>query len=110
MRFLLSIVLICTCCIQTALAISPDTFSVQGPALAHRLTFHEIEEGKLLVSVTDKAEKPLMGLTKADFNIIKGPRTAEVVDVQPLATSKEVGLNIVLVVDNSASMRKRKAI
>ena len=27
-----------------------------------------------------------------------------------MATSKEVGLNIVLVVDNSASMRKRKAI
>jgi outer membrane protein OmpA-like peptidoglycan-associated protein/Mg-chelatase subunit ChlD len=89
---------------------SAETFTVDGPASAHRLTFQEIEAGKLLISVTDAGDNPLMGLTTKDFTIRGGVRTAKIVSVDPLATSKDVGLNIVLVVDNSASMRERKAV
>ena len=98
------------CLLQTVWADHHETFTVKGPADAQRLSFQEIEDGKLLVSVTDKAQKPIMGLMIKDFNIMKGNKTAKVIDVEPLATSKDVGLNIVVVVDNSKSMRVRKAI
>jgi len=109
-KIILMTLMLLTCLIQIAWADEPEAFTVQGPASAQRLTFQPIEEGKLLVSVTDKDEKPLMGLTVSDFSILKGQKTAKVVTVEPLATSKDVGLNIVLVVDNSASMRDRKAV
>ncbi len=96
--------------VQPVLADQPDVLSVQGPANANHLTFQEIEAGKLLVSVTDKDEKPIMDLTEADFSISKGTKGAKVTKVAPLATSKDVGLNVVLVVDNSSSMRDRKAV
>lgn len=96
--------------IPSAWATSAETFTVEGPTNAHRLTFQEIEAGKLLVSVTDAGGHPLMGLTPDDFAIRRGTRTAKIVSVDPLATSKDVGLNMVLVVDNSSSMRERKAV
>ncbi|MGD9249500.1 MAG: OmpA family protein [Desulfobacteraceae bacterium] len=88
----------------------PDIFSVKGPDNAQRLSFQQIEEGKMLVSVTDQQDRPIKGLTIEDFTILKGARKTKVVSVEPLETSKDVGLNIVLVVDNSASMRDRKAV
>jgi len=100
--------LILSCSFQSAMA--AGDISVQGPPLAHRLNFTEIENEKLLVSVVDANDEPLLGLTKDDFKIVKENRTAKVVDVMPLETSEEVGLNVVLVVDNSASMKQRKAI
>jgi len=106
----LATLLLITCVIQSAWAAPEKNISIEGPANTHRLVYQEIEEGKLLVSVTDKDEKPLMGLTPADFNIREGQRTAKIVSVESLATSKDVGLNIVLVVDNSVSMRDRKAV
>ncbi len=98
------------CLLQTVWADDQSTFTVKGPANAQNLSFQEIEEGKLLVSVTDNEQKPIMGLMPKDFSIVKGIKTAKVVNVEPLVTSKDIGLNIVLVVDNSASMRDRKAI
>ncbi len=88
----------------------PELFSVKGPANTRNLSFQEVEDGKMLVSVTDQEEKPIMGLTVEDFSILKGTRKAKIVSVEPLETSKDVGLNIVLVVDNSVSMRDRKAV
>ena len=88
----------------------PEPLMVQGPAIAQRLTFQQIEEGKLLVSVTDGQDNPIKGLSANDFAIHQGIKSAKVTLVEPLATSKDVGLNIVLVVDNSISMRDRKAI
>ena len=38
--------------IGAAWADQPEAFSVQGPANTHQLTYQEIEEGKLLISVT----------------------------------------------------------
>lgn len=87
-----------------------EVLSVNGPERTHHLSYQEIEEGKLLISVTDSEEKPILGLTQESFQISKGQRSAKIVAVDPLATSKDVGLNIVLVVDNSASMRERKAV
>ncbi len=109
-KHILMTMLLFTAFIHLAWADQPEAFSVQGPANTQQLTYQEIEDGKMLISVTDKDEKPIMGLTLKDFSILRGLRTAKIVNVEPLATSKDVGLNIVLVVDNSLSMRDRKAV
>jgi len=95
---------------QQAWCAEPEPLTVQGPAMAEHLTFQQMEEGKLLVSMADKQGNPVMGLGIDDFQIRQGIKSAKVTQVEPLAINKDIGLNIVLVVDNSASMRTRKAI
>jgi len=92
------------------MAQDPAPLLVKGPEKAATLTYQTMETGKLLVSVTDADEEPLMGLTTADFSIRQGIKTAKIISVESLATDKEVPLNIVMVVDNSQSMAHRKAI
>jgi outer membrane protein OmpA-like peptidoglycan-associated protein/Mg-chelatase subunit ChlD len=91
-------------------AAETQELQVAGPPDSAHLTYQALEDGKLLVSVTDAQEKPLLGLTRDSFTIRRGLKSAKILSVEPLETSKEVALNIVLVVDNSASMRTRKAI
>ena len=87
-----------------------EELQVAGPENASKLTFQVFEENHLLVSVLDAEENPILGLMLKDFIIKKGPKTAKILSVEPLGESKQVGLNIVLVVDNSYSMQERKAI
>jgi outer membrane protein OmpA-like peptidoglycan-associated protein len=95
---------------QAAGSAQTEPLVVQGPAGARQLTFQAVEAGQVLVSVTDGQDNPIMGLSTEDFSIHQGIKSAKVTRVEPLATSKDVALNIVLVVDNSISMRDRKAI
>lgn len=69
-----------------------------------------IGDDKVLLSVADAGRKPLFGLGTGDFAITRSGRTAKVVAVQPLAESLDVPRNIVLVLDNSDSMRQRHAV
>jgi outer membrane protein OmpA-like peptidoglycan-associated protein len=87
-----------------------EPLNVQGPAEAGKLTFQQIEPGKLLVSVVDADENPIMGLEPEDFTIHEKQKTAKILQVEPLATNEDVGLNMVLIVDNSLSMSNRKAV
>jgi outer membrane protein OmpA-like peptidoglycan-associated protein len=87
-----------------------QTLEIQGPAATGKITYQQIEPGKVLVSVVDAEENPIMGLTAKDFTIRENQKTAKILQVEPLATSKDVGLNMVLVVDNSKSMKDRKAV
>lgn len=87
-----------------------ETLQVQGPAETGKLTFQPIEPGKLLISVVDADENPIMGLTPEDFSIRENQKTAKILQVEPLATNEDVGLNLVLIVDNSLSMSNRKAV
>jgi outer membrane protein OmpA-like peptidoglycan-associated protein len=87
-----------------------EELQVSGPENTSKLTFQAFEENKLLVSVLDAEKAPVLGLLPKDFTIKKGPKTAKILSVEPLETSKKVGLNIVLVMDNSFSMAERKAI
>lgn len=87
-----------------------DELQVIGPKNTSKLTFQAFEENKLLVSVLDIEKNPILGLLPKDFTIKKGLKTAKILSVDPLETSKQVGLNVVLVVDNSSSMRQRNAI
>jgi outer membrane protein OmpA-like peptidoglycan-associated protein len=87
-----------------------DILEVQTPDLDARVRFQELDEGKLLVSVFDAQENPIRGLGAEDFLVQRGIKRARILSVEPLETSKEVPLNIVLVVDNSFSMRQREAV
>jgi outer membrane protein OmpA-like peptidoglycan-associated protein len=69
-----------------------------------------INDGKVLISVSDASNNPMFGLTSNDFVVTEGGRTAKITSVQPIEESLEVPRNIVLVLDNSYSMRERYAI
>lgn len=95
---------------QSSWANEEPKLMVQVPAQENLLTFQHMLESKLLISVTDTEKNPIKGLKEQDFNIVKGPKTAQILKVDPLITSKDVGLNIVMVVDNSTSMEQRNAV
>jgi outer membrane protein OmpA-like peptidoglycan-associated protein len=63
-----------------------------------------------IVSVLDPAGEPVRGLSPQDFTVASGIRKGRVVNLEPLATSKAVPLNLVLVIDNSFSMSEREAV
>ena len=69
-----------------------------------------IDDGKMLISVSDAANNPVLDLTTGDFVITGQGKTAKIVSVQPIEKTLEVPRNIVLVLDNSYSMRERYAI
>jgi outer membrane protein OmpA-like peptidoglycan-associated protein len=69
-----------------------------------------IGDDKVLLSVTDAARNPLFGFGASDFAVTQGGRSARIVSVQPIAESLEVPRHIVLVLDNSDSMRQRNAV
>lgn len=74
------------------------------------LTYQVVDDSKLLVSVLDEEGNPIRGLTATDFNIGSGIQKAEILSATPLETTEAVALNVVLVVDNSFSMRERRAV
>ncbi len=69
-----------------------------------------IAEGKALVSVEDASKQPLLGLGIEDFTVREGSKSGRVVSVQSIAETKDVPVNIVMVLDNSYSMYERNAI
>lgn len=74
------------------------------------LKHQEISENILLVSVKDAQNNPIKGLKPEDFVVKSGKRKSRIQSVEALETSESVPLNIVLVVDNSFSMKERNAI
>lgn len=87
-----------------------DDLQVSGPDNAARVDFQVLEQNKVLVSALDAEGNPIQNLTAKDFVIKKGLKKAEIVDIQSLETSRDIGLNMVLAVDNSFSMKERNAI
>ena len=75
-----------------------------------KITFQTFGEDKLLTSVLDAEDNPIRGLKEKDFVVQSGIKKAKILSVEPLEISKEVPLNIVLVVDNSYSMEERQAV
>jgi len=87
-----------------------EKLEVQALRQKAKLTVQPIEEGKVLVSVLDKDGEAILGLKKEDFSIKQGIKTAQIISVEDVQEQRNVGLNIVLVVDNSYSMEQRKAV
>jgi hypothetical protein len=87
-----------------------ENLQVLIPDLEATITFQTFGEGKILASVLDAEDNPIRGLEAEDFIVQSGIKKAKILSVEPLETSKELPLNIVLVVDNSFSMRERQAV
>ena len=87
-----------------------DTLEVQALRPQAKLNVQALEPGKLLVSVQDKDGEAILGLKKEDFSIKQGIKTAKILSVEDVQEQRNIGLNIVLVVDNSYSMEQRKAV
>lgn len=83
---------------------------VSIPGHKAKVTFQEIDENKILVSAIGAEDTPVKGLVSDDFRIQKGGIKANITAVEILETKKDVGLNYVMVVDNSYSMKERKAV
>ena len=75
-----------------------------------QLSYKTLEDGKVLVSIKDAQGKPIRGLTAEDFTVGSGIRKAEIISAESLESIKEIPLNIVLVLDNSFSMKERQAV
>ncbi len=69
-----------------------------------------IKEGRALVSVDDAAKQPLLGLGADDFTVSKGDLKGKVVSVMSVAETKDVPVNIVMVLDNSFSMEESDSV
>ncbi|MGD9098607.1 MAG: VWA domain-containing protein, partial [Desulfobacterales bacterium] len=87
-----------------------ETLEVAAPAGAVEFSFQQLETNKLLISAADAEGNPLRNLTIEDFIVKRAGKQAQILAAEPLETSKDVSLNIVMVVDNSASMRRRRAV
>jgi outer membrane protein OmpA-like peptidoglycan-associated protein/Mg-chelatase subunit ChlD len=92
----------------SCLAVEPIEVIIPGHKA--KLTHQMINETSLLVSVKDAQNNPIKGLKPEDFIVKSGNREARIKSVESLESSEFVPLNIVLVVDNSYSMKQRHAI
>lgn len=107
------ITLIGAMCIALSLAsgaIADEALKLTGPESVSQLEFRELENNKLLISAYDHDGNPVLNLTKDDFTVSRAGKMARILSLDPLALSQEVSLNIVMVVDNSFSMKMRNAI
>ena len=87
-----------------------ELLEVITPGHKAKLTHQIINENSLLVSVKDNQNNPVKGLKPEDFVIKSGKKEAQILSIEALETSESVPLNIVLVVDNSYSMKERRAV
>jgi len=90
--------------------LAAEEFQVQIPGRTVNLTYQVIDDNQLLVAAKDAENNPIKGLNVEDFVIQRGIKKVKIQSVESLETSKLVPLNIVLVIDNSYSMKERRAI
>jgi outer membrane protein OmpA-like peptidoglycan-associated protein len=96
--------------ILVSVSLADEVVKLTGPDSVAQLDFKELENDKLLISAYDHEGKPVLDLTKDDFLVTRNGKIAQILSLEPLATSEEVSLNIVMVVDNSYSMKMRNAV
>lgn len=106
----LMILTVCSLFSVVCLAGVEGELQVAIPGHDAKITFQEIDENSILVSATDSENDPVKGLTKDNFVLKKGTKKAIITSTEVLKTRKNVGINYVLVLDNSLSMKQRKAI
>jgi outer membrane protein OmpA-like peptidoglycan-associated protein len=109
-KFRLSSLMLLLFAFNSTNGIAAEDIMVVVPDQKAALSYQVVDEGKLLVSVLDDAEEPVRGLTGADFRVGSGFQKADIISAAPLETTEAVALNIVFVVDNSFSMRERRAV
>ncbi len=87
-----------------------EAIQVTGPENADKISIHSVKEGKVVVSVLDAEANPIMDLKETDFSVITGDRQGKILSVSSFDVTERVPMNYVLVIDNSVSMKHRKAV
>jgi outer membrane protein OmpA-like peptidoglycan-associated protein len=87
-----------------------EVLQVSTPNTPSKISYQVMRDDMLVVSVIDEQDNPIRGLGPQDFVVRKGTKTATIVSAEPLETVAELGLNIILVLDNSSSMQQRRAV
>jgi outer membrane protein OmpA-like peptidoglycan-associated protein len=91
--------------------VASEDMSVQTPRFQSHIT---IESGptpqQVVASALDPAGEPIRDLQPHDFILTRGIHKTRVVAAQPLPAAQTPPINLVLVIDNSFSMRERAAI
>jgi outer membrane protein OmpA-like peptidoglycan-associated protein/Mg-chelatase subunit ChlD len=104
------IIMMCVALTIVSGAIADESLKLTGPESVAQLDFKELENNKLLISAYDRDGIPVLNLTKDEFTLSRDGKMARILSLESLATSQEVSLNIIMVVDNSYSMKMRNAI
>jgi len=110
MKKKISFLLVAISLLAAGHCLAAEPIEVLTPGLTGKIIFQVIDDNNLLVSVKDAKNNVLRGLKAEDFLVRSANRKARILSVEPLEGSEFVPLNIVLVVDNSASMKERQAI
>ncbi len=109
--FSILVAIACLVWANTGQAFTPEgELRVQIPDRDGKITFQPIDETKVLVSALDNEDNPIQNLTAQDFQLIKGNIPANIISAEVLKTRLDVPISYVLMVDNSFSMKERKAI
>jgi len=87
-----------------------ETLQVKTPGIEAGIAHQVLDNNMIVVSVTDDQGNPITGLGADDFVVESGESTASILSVEGFQSSEEVGLNLFLVLDNSASMKQRNAV
>ncbi|MFQ5772662.1 MAG: VWA domain-containing protein, partial [bacterium] len=93
-----------------ATCLAAEEIQVLVPGHKAKITHQVIDEKNLLISVSDDKDNPIRGLKPEDFVIQSGIKKAKILSAESVKTSQSVSLNIVLIVDNSFSMKERRAV
>ena len=75
-----------------------------------QLSYNVIEAGKVMVSIMDAQGEPIRGLKPEDFLVGRGIQKATILSAESFESVKDIPLNMVLVIDNSFSMKERQAV
>ncbi len=75
-----------------------------------KITYQATGVNTVMVSALDGENNPVRGLKPEDFVIEQNGKKAKILSVESLEAIEKVSLNIVLVVDNSLSMKEREAV
>ena len=110
MKKKISFLLVSISLLTAGLCLAAEPIEILTPGLEGKVVFQVIDDNNLLVSVKDAQNNALRGLKAENFLVRSANRKTRILSVEPLEGRESVPLNIVLVVDNSASMRKRQAI
>lgn len=109
-------VLIILCLLGGLLSGAGLAYTPQGelqvliPGRDAKIIFQEIDGNKILVSALDAEDKPIQDLMTENFKVVRGGIEAVVSKAEILKTRLDVPIHYVLMVDNSFSMKQRKAV
>jgi hypothetical protein len=90
--------------------LAAEEIQIQLTGHEARLTYQVLDDGRLLISAKNTENNPIRGLKAEDFVVQQGIKKAKILSAEPLETTEDVPLNIVLVIDNSFSMKQRRAV